>query len=197
MKKIANCFIKFCKLIHLKSKKASTLEIAISQNNGYTIDHFIPLFIDYIDKNEQQIICNPSTLRDMLMVKMYRMYHKSSTEPVSKNSEDLIMKIIYSDIKEKDRLDMELFNERIKLFFCNYDNLIKYQTLFDRLFVYKNYDKPGHKMTFSIGYDWLFFYLADQINQTKASEPFKSYYEKKTFSDTIKVCSSRYNLTRL
>lgn len=177
------------KKVLLKKQNAHSLEIAICENDKFSIDNFIPLFIDYIEKNQSDIMLNPEKIRSMLMIKMYH-YHKISTIYADKNIQIAPHKFFYP-CKDKKKLDnMINFSAELDNFFCNHEILIKHKSLFERIFATQNkttLSMSSSAITFDYFYDSLFLHIKNRIEKVMASEAFNSYWQKQCLSDTLRV----------
>lgn len=177
------------KKILLKNKNAHPLEIAISQNDKFSIDNFIPLFIDYIETHQSEIILNPEKIRFMLMIKMYR-YNKTLTLNSDKDITDISHKFFYPCKDKKKLADMIHFSKQLDNFFCNHEILVKYKTIFDRIFATQNQTTisvSSSAITFNYFYDSLFIHIKNRIESVTASEAFNSYWQKQCLCDTLSI----------
>lgn len=172
----------------LKKRNAHPLEIAISQNDKFSVPNFIPLFIDYIEKNESAIMLNPEKIRSLLMVKMYH-YNKVSTIYPDKNNHHVIQ--LFYPCKDQINLNnMMNFSAELDHFFCNHEILVKYKSLFAHIFANQNktvLSVSASAITFDYFHDFLFLHIKNRIESVLASDAFNSYWQKHCLSDTLSV----------
>jgi len=177
------------KKVLLKKINAHPLEIALSQNDKFSIPNFIPLFIDYIEKNESAIMLNPEKIRSMLMVKMYH-YNKVSTIYPDKNIQLAPHKFFYPCKDKKKLNNMMNFSAELDHFFCNHEIVVKYKSLFEHIFANQNktvLSVSSSAITFDYFHDFLFLHIKNRIETVLASDVFNSYWQKQCLSDTLSV----------
>lgn len=169
----------------LKKRNAHPLEIAISQNDQFSVDNFVPLFVDYIEKNQFDILHSPEKIRSMLMIKMYR---AGSTMTATQEDEFIPYKFFFPTKDRKQLNSMIAFSKEIDQFFCDFDTLIKYKDVFDCIFALQNKKTvsiSSTSMTFSYLYDFLFVHIKDKICSVHESDEFKSYWQKHCLYDKL------------